>query len=705
MAARSIDITFHNETGLTLTKTGENIDAGEWTSEPPNGIPAGATVSWRLESGGIATGTEGNVTYDLDSPWNSWFQIHSETVFDHNTQQLTAIARVPGHIDLFVIGFDNAVWSSWWEANGGWRPWFQIHAERVFDHTKQKITALARTSNHIDLFVIGFDNAVWSCWWEGDATGWRPWFQIHPETVFDCTAQRISALARTSGHVDLFVIGFDNAVWSSWWEGDAIGWRPWFQIHHETVFDHTTQKITALSRTQAHVDLFVIGFDNVIWSSWWEGDAIGWRPWFQIHPERVFDHTKQKITALARTSGHVDLFVIGFDNAVWSCWWEGDAAGWRPWFQIHPDRVFDYTAQQITAVARTQTHVDLFVIGFDNAVWSCWWEGDATGWRPWFQIHPETVFDRTRQQIAALTRDQDHVDLFTVGFDNVIWSAAWGLNSMYLHFNNPFAGNNKYDQNITGPCGLYFSGGKGNNTNLDYYLIPDQKVTLQGYLPSKQGFAFANSWPSMHITSITLPDPFGDILVGNAAWGLCGGMSFASRDYFEAKQLAPAQTTNPTGEGDPLFDYIVRRLAQSLNTGDAADFVKFADPAYPDTDDPTLGDGRNWQMARVAWPGIRNVISSGHPCPIGIVIGYLPNVTSLGHQVCVYAYQLQQQMLTLWVYDCNSPRNDSITIILDISQTSDQLINVQSRVNVPHSIVCFFTQSYEERDTVDGRPE
>jgi hypothetical protein len=548
MAARSTDVTFRNQTTLTLAKTNESIDHGEWTSHPPDTITPGSTVTWRTESDGIATGTEARVSYNLDSPWGGWFQIHRETVFDRARQHISAIARTPTHIDLFVIGFDNAVWSSWWE---------------------------------------------------DDATGWRAWFQIHPETVFDHTTQHVTAIARTSSHIDLFVIGFDNAVWSSWWEADAIGWRPWFQIHKETVFDHT--------------------------------------------------------------------------------------------------------AQHVTAIVRTSGHVDLFVIGFDNAVWSAWWEGDATGWRPWFQIHPDTVFDHATQPIAAISRSQNQLDLFTVGFDNAVWSADWRQNTLYVHWDNPFAGTNLYEQAVTGPCGLYFSGGKGNNCSVTYSLIPDARVAVPGYLPSRQGFAFPNHWPAIHITSITLPNPFGDILIGNASWGLCGGMSFASRDYFEAHQLAPSQTSNPTGEGDPLFDYIVRRLAQSLNAGDAADFVKYADPAYPDTDDPTLGDGRNWQMARVAWPGIRDVIDSGHPCPIGIVIGYIPNFTSLGHQVCVYAYQLREQSLVLWVYDCNLPMNDAVTITLDISQTDQHLIDVRSNVSVPHSPVCFFTQSYERRDPVDGR--
>lgn len=267
-----------------------------------------------------------------------------------------------------------------------------------------------------------------------------------------------------------------------------------------------------------------------------------------------------------------------------------------------------------------------------------------------------------------------------------------------LHWDNPFVGPNFYEQNAGGPFGLYFEGGKDNNAEVTYHLMPPDRVAVAGYLPSRHGFMFDNNhWPDVHITSIPMPDPFGPILIGNASWGLCGGMSFASRDYFEAGLNAPRLPQRPTGEGDPLFDYIVRRLAQSLNLDDVATFVRIADPLYPDTDD-ILGNGCNWVMARVAWPEIRRVIDSGLPCPIGLVTGHLPDFTHLGHQVCVYAYQLQGQQLTLWVYDPNTPKNDNITIRLDISRTDKRLIDVTSNVGLKHRINCFFVQHYANRD-------
>ena len=36
--------------------------------------------------------------------------------------------------------------------------------------------------------------------------------------------------------------------------GVGVEWQPWFQIHPETVFDHTTQRVVALSRNPLQRD-------------------------------------------------------------------------------------------------------------------------------------------------------------------------------------------------------------------------------------------------------------------------------------------------------------------------------------------------------------------------------------------------------------------------------------------------------------------
>jgi hypothetical protein len=89
---------------------------------------------------------------------------------------VTALQPFEGHIDLFVTGTDGAVWSTFFEADGGWRNWFLIHSE-VRMQPGATVTALQPFEGHIDLFVTGTDGAVWSTFFESDG-GWRNWFLV-----------------------------------------------------------------------------------------------------------------------------------------------------------------------------------------------------------------------------------------------------------------------------------------------------------------------------------------------------------------------------------------------------------------------------------------------------------------------------------------------------------------------------------------------
>ncbi|MBV9328988.1 MAG: hypothetical protein JO352_35210 [Chloroflexi bacterium] len=163
------------------------------------------------------------------------YEIPPPPVFDHTKQRIAAVSRAPGNLDLFVIGFDNRVWTNYWNDQVGWNPagWFPIPGTAVFDHTTQQIAAVSRAPGNLDLFVIGFDNRVWTTYWN-DQAGWDRdpngqvdpnghFFPIPATAVFDHTTQQIAAVSRAAGNLDLFVIGFDNRVWTTYWN-DQAGW-------------------------------------------------------------------------------------------------------------------------------------------------------------------------------------------------------------------------------------------------------------------------------------------------------------------------------------------------------------------------------------------------------------------------------------------------------------------------------------------------
>ena len=72
-ASRSVQVQFVNKSDVGLSRTGDNLDHGCWTTEAPARIEANSTVTWESESCGVATGTEGEADYALDTGGTAHF--------------------------------------------------------------------------------------------------------------------------------------------------------------------------------------------------------------------------------------------------------------------------------------------------------------------------------------------------------------------------------------------------------------------------------------------------------------------------------------------------------------------------------------------------------------------------------------------------------------------------------------------------------
>jgi hypothetical protein len=87
--------------------------------------------------------------------------------------------------------------------------------------------------------------------------------------------------------------------------------------------------------------------------------------------------------------------------------------------------------------------------------------------------------------------------------------------------------------------------------------------SVPDFLPSSSGFRFPNRFPHVPVRRIGVPGVV-SIPIGDASDGLCGGMVFAARDYFEAGR-PPPEDPSPPAEGTPLFRYVVDRLFDSFD--------------------------------------------------------------------------------------------------------------------------------------------
>ena len=218
---------------------------------------------------------------------------------------------------------------------------------------------------------------------------------------------------------------------------------------------------------------------------------------------------------------------------------------------------------------------------------------------------------------------------------------------------------------------------------------------LTGFLPSQDGFHFDNSFPA--VPARILSTPFGNIPIGNAANGLCGGMVYAALDYYNAKEVIPPDTDPPAS--GTLFDYIVNRLIDSfdLPTG-VLKYIEWMNPSYPDSQSlfgKVFGglNGRAWCMIRQEWPVIKLTLDAGQACPLGLVRILSTDLKELGenHQVMAYGYDLSGTDLTLYIYDPNYHNDDTITLKLS---TADPEHATPVAYSSGEPVYCFFHTRY-----------
>ncbi len=184
--------------------------------------------------------------------------------------------------------------------------------------------------------------------------------------------------------------------------------------------------------------------------------------------------------------------------------------------------------------------------------------------------------------------------------------------------------------------------------------------TLTRFRPQEHGFHFANNFVNVAAT-LNLPGINQKIVTR----GRCGGMAYASLDYFNARMSIPTHVAADFGaagvppDGTPLADYIYQRLFDTFVVPSAAKFVTFtlaksedvSPPALPGLPPPPVVKGV-YSLSKDEAARIRQSIDQQQPVVVGLVgATSLEDVGGKNHQAVAYGYDGGQ----ILIYDNNTP--------------------------------------------------
>lgn len=318
----------------------------------------------------------------------------------------------------------------------------------------------------------------------------------------------------------------------------------------------------------------------------------------------------------------------------------------------------------------------------------------------WTQFQPpNTINAKSNAQFGATTATR----VVGVPLTGVEGSVRYkiGNGEFYIYFNNPLVAGSKgnsFNIQLYSDFEYRVTGGTGGDAVVHVYIRKSTPHYVGNFRPSTHGFPYENNWKGYGNYTVA-NTPFGRI-PGGADNGLCGGMSYAVRDYYEAG--LPIPTTKPPTVDDPFFTYLKDRLLQSLNPIDVSLFLKYSDPTYPDTDEnllnwvPVLGyQGRAFTVIAKEWPIIQADILAGKLACLGLVYTKELNL-GVNHQVVCYGYHQQGNIIELKIYDPNQPNKDNIYIRFNNTNLASQL-QLENNLTSKRVLNCLFRTNYENR--------
>ncbi|MCL1971905.1 MAG: hypothetical protein FWG57_02810 [Endomicrobia bacterium] len=287
------------------------------------------------------------------------------------------------------------------------------------------ISVISRGPNKLDAFAVGMDGGVYTAAWEPGDTAWRGWWRIDGLEAAPCAP--VCAVSRSADKLDIFVVGLDRRVYGAAWEKGNTKWYGWWPIGSLKTVLHAP--VSAVSRSADKMDIFVTGLDGRVYTAAWEPGFKEWQGWRQIG--NVQAPPGAPVSAVSRAKDKLDIFVVGQDGRVYTAAWEQPRdTTWRGWWQIGTMTTSPRTP--VCAVSRSADLLDIFVVGPDGRVYSAAWGPKDTAWRGWWRIG--SIRTKLRASVSAVSRSADKMNIFVAGkptgllglFSSVrVYTAEW----------------------------------------------------------------------------------------------------------------------------------------------------------------------------------------------------------------------------------------------------------------------------------------
>ena len=265
---------------------------------------------------------------------------------------------------------------------------FEKQGQSLGGYLTSAPAATSPSSGVIDVFVRGSDNALW--WRYGSGQDWSTWTSLGGVLTADP-----AATSQANGAIDVFVRGSAGDLWQKEYNNGV--WGAWTPLGG--VLAPGTGP-AACSWGAGRLDVFVEGADGALWHQGYNGAWSGW--------ESRGGYLTASPAATSPASGVIDVFARGSDSALWQKSYSSGWSGWNPLGgQIAP-------GTGPAACSWGPYRLDVSVKGTDGALWHQKYDGSSRwGW--------QSLGGYLTASPAATSPASGMIDVFVRGSTGELW--------------------------------------------------------------------------------------------------------------------------------------------------------------------------------------------------------------------------------------------------------------------------------------------
>lgn len=250
-----------------------------------------------------------------------------------------------------------------------------------------------------------------------------------PRPTFS-SAGSVTATARGPNQLDVLAADTSGQVWRAHWARGtyAKNWDRWRPVLTDIAAPDSP--VHVVHRGPDQLDAFIASSQGHVHTGAVDlGAGTGlWGGWWDIRMGLTLPGGH--VTGVVRDSTSLHALVVGNDGRVYAAMWDADRADgqWQGWTPV--DGRNARPGSRISAARRVSGLLDIFIVGVDGRLHTAAWADDADGgrWEGWW-TPPGDARASTNGSVTVISRGSNQLDAFVVHPLGTVYTTAWDLNA------------------------------------------------------------------------------------------------------------------------------------------------------------------------------------------------------------------------------------------------------------------------------------